>query len=110
MKIKERVKNALNELTRPAAELNDQVLLDWLGIRADHKAINEVTYFTCLKMLSETMGKLPLKYYKSEGDGRIRAAPSPSALLLISRPNPVMTPATFWTAVEANCQHYGRCV
>ncbi|MCU6734938.1 phage portal protein [Diplocloster agilis] len=108
MKIKERVKNALNELTRPAAELNDQVLLDWLGIRADHKAINEVTYFTCLKMLSETMGKLPLKYYKSEGDGRIRAAPSPSALLLISRPNPVMTPATFWTAVEANCQHYGN--
>ncbi|MBU9746194.1 phage portal protein [Lachnospiraceae bacterium ASD3451] len=108
MKIMERVKNALNELTRPVAELNDQALLDWLGIRVDHKAINEVTYFTCLKMLSETMGKLPLKYYKSEGDGRIRAAPSPSALLLISRPNPVMTPATFWASVEANCQHYGN--
>lgn len=89
--------------------LNDDELLRWLGIGpGQHKAINEVTYYTCIKMLSETMGKLPLKLYKSEGQGRIRADPEPGELLLMSRPNPFMTPATFWATVEANCQHYGN--
>lgn len=103
-----RIKNAVSELTRKDAGLNDRWLLDMLGISPGHKAINEVTYFTCLKMLSETMGKLPLKYYRMEGDGRIRAAPDEGARLLMQRPNPAMAPATFWSTVEANCQHWGN--
>lgn len=95
-------------LTRPAVDLNDKELMEWLGIRPGQKAINEVTYFTCLKMLSETMGKLPLKYYKTEGEGRIRAAPPSGLDLLLNRPNPIMTPSTFWATVEANCQHFGN--
>lgn len=67
-----------------------------------------MTYYTCLKMLSETMGKLPLKYYKSEGNGRIRADPDAGARILMTRPNPIMTPATFWSTVEMNCQHWGN--
>lgn len=82
--------------------------MEWLGIRPGQKAISEVTYFTCLKMLSETMGKLPLKYYKSDGDGRIRADPNPGVDLIMNRPNPLMSPSTFWAAVEMNCQHYGN--
>ncbi|MSS91363.1 phage portal protein [Eisenbergiella tayi] len=83
--------------------------MKWLGIDpAKQKAINEVTYYTCLKMLSETMGKLPLKFYRTEGEGRVRADPEDGISLLINRPNPVMTPATFWTTIEANCQHYGN--
>lgn len=108
MKMKNRFQRAWNELIRPAVNLNEAALLDWLGIQPGNKAINEVTYFTCLKMLSETMGKLPLKYYKSEGDGRIRADPDSGALLLMNRPNPVMSPSTFWATVEANCQHWGN--
>lgn len=108
MKMKNRFQRAWNELIRPAVDLNDAALLDWLGIRPGNKAINEVTYFTCLKMLSETMGKLPLKYYKSEGDGRIRADPDSGTLLLMNRPNPIMSPSTFWATVEANCQHWGN--
>lgn len=108
MKVTKRIKNAVNELTRREIDLNEQELLWQLGINPNHKAINEVTYFTCLKMLAETMGKLPLKYYKTEGEGRIRAAPDYGAQLLISRPNPIMTPATFWATVEANCQHWGN--
>ncbi len=88
--------------------LESDDLLQWLGIDKGHKALSEVTYYTCLKMLSETMGKLPLKYYKREGEGRIRADPDDGARLLMERPNPAMTPATFWTTVEANCQHYGN--
>lgn len=89
-------------------DLNDNEILQWLGIRPGQKAINEVTYFTCLKMLSETMGKLPLKYYKSDGEGRIRAEPDPGINLLMNRPNPLMAPSTFWSTVEMNCQHYGN--
>lgn len=98
----------MNELTRRDIDMNEQELLGWLGISSGHKAINEVTYFTCLKMLAETMGKLPLKYYKTEGEGRIRAEPDHGAQILMSRPNPLMTPATFWSTVEANCQHWGN--
>lgn len=108
MKIIKRVRNALNELTRQEIDLNDQAFLESLGIQPGQKAINEVTYFTCIKMLSETMGKLPLKYYKREGEGRIRADPNKSAAILMNRPNPIMTPASFWGTVEANCQHYGN--
>lgn len=93
---------------RPTVSLNDKELLDWLGINPDQKAINEVTYFTCLKMLSETMGKLPLKYYQRTGKGKIRAEPNAAARLLAYRPNRIMTPSTFWTTVEYNCQHYGN--
>ena len=66
MKITTRIKNAVSALTRPVADLNEQELLEWLGISGVKKNIlSEVTYYTCLKMLSETMGKLPLKYYQS---------------------------------------------
>ncbi len=89
--------------------LDDERLLEWLGVGSRRGgALGEATYYTCIKMLSETMGKLPLKYYRTEGDGRIRADPDEGAMLLINRPNPVMTPATFWATVEMNCQHWGN--
>lgn len=109
MKITTRIKNAVNALTRPVADLNEQELLEWLGISGVKKNIlSEVTYYTCLKMLSETMGKLPLKYYQSTEQGRIRADPTPMTNLLTVRPNEIMTPTTLWSTTEMNCQHYGN--
>lgn len=61
-----------------------------------------------MKMLTETMGKLPLKFYQRTGKGKIRAEPNKAAQLLMTRPNKIMTPATFWGTVEFNCQHYGN--
>ena len=76
MNIVKRIKNAMTELIRPTADLNDEQLLEWLGIHTNNKkAISEVTYYTCLKMLSETIGKMPLKYYQQTERGRIRADP-----------------------------------
>lgn len=54
------------------------------------------------------MGKLPLKFYQRTGKGKIRAGPNKAAQLLMTRPNKIMTPATFWGTVEFNCQHYGN--
>lgn len=108
MQIINKVKAAFRALTRPSVDLNDAELLDWLGIKSKSKALNEVTYFTCMKMLTETMGKLPLKFYQRTGKGKIRAEPNKAAQLLMTRPNKIMTPATFWGTVEFNCQHYGN--
>lgn len=93
-----------------AVPLSDQRLLEWLGINDDRprSEVNEITYFTCLKMLSETIGKLPLKYYQETEGGRIRADPDEMARILTVSPNPYMTPTTLWTTTEMNCQHHGN--
>lgn len=90
--------------------LTDPELAQWLGIdpATNKKALNEATYFTCLKILSETMGKLPLKYYRQGTQGRIRAEPTRASLIMTTRPNEYMSAATFWTVMEYNCEHYGN--
>ncbi len=92
------------------AELRDAKLLEWLGIDVEKpKALQETTYFTCLKVLSETMGKLPLKLYmEDESGGRVRAKSNDETDVILNRPNPYMTPSTLWSTMEANCQHYGN--
>lgn len=109
MKIWNRIKSAYQAFRRPEADLNEDALLKWLGVEPkSKKLISEVTYYTCMKLLSETIGKLPLKYYQDTARGRIRAEPDAVTRLLTYRPNPVMTPTTLWSTVELNCQHYGN--
>ncbi len=91
------------------SDLNDKELLEWLNITpSDNRSVSEVTYYTCIKMLSETLGKLPLKYYQQTDQGRIRAPTTNAAWLLTQKPNPFMTSTAMWTMVEQNCQHYGN--
>lgn len=54
--------NKLKNLFTPeSVDTASEKLLQWLGIDTDKpKALSETTYFTCLKVLSETMGKMPL--------------------------------------------------
>lgn len=94
---------------RTTADLNSQELLEWLGISSTPKRIlSEVTYFTCMKMLSETLGKMPLKFYQDTKDGIIKAEPNNVYNLLRNRPNKIMTPSTFWSTIENNRNHYGN--
>lgn len=99
-----------NSLVGEPTSIDDERLMEWLGIdpKTPRNAIGEVTYFTCLKMLSETMGKMPLKFYKQTDKGKIRADPTRASWLLMNRPNQIMTPATFWGTIEYNCEHYGN--
>ena len=85
------IQNIKNALV-PHSDETEQ-LLQWLGIDPGQtKAINETTYFTCLKVLAETMGKLPLKLYQEQpGGGRSRADPGQGEAMLMDRPNPYMT-------------------
>ncbi len=107
MGIFKRLKNLYSD--GDSADLNEAKLLNFLGIDPKNReAIQEVTYYTCLKVLAETMGKLPLKFYQTEDGGQTRAENDAMADLLTNRPNKFMTPATFWSTMEANCEHYGN--
>ncbi len=88
--------------------LNSPSFLERIGLKRKGRAISEVTYFTCLKMLSETLAKMPIKYYQKTDNGIIEAEPTETSKLLTSRPNPFMTPTTFWNTVEINRNHYGN--
>ena len=81
-----------NEIAADVSQNNGfDKLVEWWGIdQAKPKAINETTYFTCLKVLSETMGKMPLKFYQEdESGGRVRAPTNNAADMLMYRPNPI---------------------
>lgn len=107
MKILKKIKNFIT--TQKTVDIKSEELLEWLGITTRNKNIlSEVTYFTCLKMLSETLGKMPIKMYQETDKGIIRASPNKAYNLLRNRPNPYMTPSIFWATVENNRNHYGN--
>ncbi|MFG6393838.1 MAG: phage portal protein [Lachnospiraceae bacterium] len=109
MKWFDKIKNLITAKERPYANLNDERLLDWLGIKGTPKnMLSEVTYFTCLKMLSETLGKMPLKFYQQTSKGIEEAEANGVCYLLKTRPNPQTTPSVFWSTVENNRNHYGN--
>lgn len=88
--------------------LNSPSFLERIGLKRKGKPTSEVTYFTCLKMLSETLAKMPIKYYQKTDKGIIEAEATDTSKLLSKRPNPFMTPTTFWNTVEINRNHYGN--
>ena len=114
MPITERIKNAWSALTnksetRQTVELNN--LYKFLGIDPDNTdgPLSEATYYACMKVLTEAMGKLPLKLLKhSDNNGVLTAREHPLYYVLHDRPNPYMTATTFWGTVEYNRNHYGN--
>ena len=94
----------------PSQLVEWQKLAAWLGI-SDTKedALSEATYFACMKVLSEALGKLPLKLLQhTEKDGIAAARDHPLWYILHDRPNPYMTSTVFWSTVEFNRNHYGN--
>lgn len=110
-RVKERVKNWWNGTQREyggAVALNSESFLERLGLRKKRKTLSEVTYFTCLKMLTETLAKMPVKFYQKTEKGIVEAEGTETSKLLTKRPNPFMTPTTFWNTVEMNRNHWGN--
>lgn len=107
MKMVDRVKAAASALRgkgfylSKTADLN--ALLDFLGVdrglAADVKS--EAVYFACLKVLSEAIGKLPLKIQQTRpGEGIRVAYEHPYYRMLNERPNRHMTASVFWSTME----------
>lgn len=103
--------NAMTTHNTQAASLDDVDLLEWLGIANDgkmRKAAQEITYFTCLKVLSETIAKMPIKCFQETNNGKIETDFGNITYLLQVRPNPQMTPTIFWNTIELNRNEYGN--
>lgn len=106
MKLRDRAKAAWGVLrgksaTSEWAELNE--LFKFLGIDPDKsgEATNEATYYACLKVLMEAIGKLPLKIQQFTPDKGIRVAREhPYYRMLNERPNRYMTASSFWGTCE----------
>ncbi len=111
MTFKDRAKAAFRVLTNKTSKNNEmQQLIDFLGLKdTKEKALSESTYFACMKILSESVGKLPLKLLKhEENNGVTTARGHPMYRVLHDRPNPYMTSSLFWSTVEQNRNHYGN--
>lgn len=94
---------------RETIELNN--FYKFLGIDpdGDEKVLSEATYFACLKILSEAIGKMPLKLLRyNEKNGVVTMRKHYLYNLLHDRPNPYMTATSFWSTVEYNRNHYGN--
>ena len=82
---------------------------NWLKVFENEKDLyKEVTYFTCLKLLSETLAKMPLKFYQKTDKGIFIADDTDLSFKLKYKPNNLMTPTIFWATIENNRNHYGN--
>lgn len=104
MKLIDRTRAAINAFrgkSANTASLNQ--LYEFLGIdpSASAGAESEATYFACLKVLSESLGKLPLRIQRFTEDGGISVERKhPLYRMLNERPNRYTPSGAFWSAVE----------
>lgn len=110
MKILDRIKAFFKGFTRQSRSVELNNLLSFLGVDdVNEDALSEATYFACLKVLSEAIGKLPLKIMQhNDNNGVITNRKHPLYSVLHDRPNPYMTATSFWSTVEYNRNHYGN--
>lgn len=105
MKVLQKIKRYFtnqNE-TLSLSEINE---LFFSGSSAQYGAdITEITYFTCLKTLSEALGKMPVYLM---GENKERVTKHETARFLSISPNTVYTPIQFFTYMEFCRNHFGN--
>lgn len=90
--------------TTPVYTGGTTLLRTLMGEDGNGSSLSEVTYLTCLKTLSEAMGKLPVGV--EDGDHN-KIAGDVSRLLSVG-PNPRQTAAEFFGTLEFCRNHYGN--
>ena len=86
-------------------------LLGWLGINPNQsqQALSQATYFACIKVLVESIGKLPLKLQQFTAETGIRIAREHQYYRMLNeRPNRYMSASVFWGTMELCRLHYGN--
>ena len=114
MKLIDRTKAAVAAFRGKSASTSESMtlnqLLDFLGVHnVTGAALSEATYFACLKVLSESIGKLPLKLQQHTAGQGIRTARDHQYYRMLNeRPNRYMTASVFWSTMELCRNHYGN--
>lgn len=70
--------------------------------------MSEVTYYTCIKILSESLGKLNLELKQKTKNNGVKTINNNLSTVLKVRPNPYMSPSSFWSTVETHRLHWGN--
>ena len=90
----------------------DSEFLSSLGIDTTSisgSKLSEITFFTCLKHLSESISKLPINHYSLDDiKGKEKIKSSEILSILNIQPNPFMNATTFWSCVELNRNFHGN--
>ena len=110
------MKNPIKNIFKVKNKTNMQewvALADFLGLdkSMSKDERSEATYFACLKILSESLGKLPLKLMKkTDRNGVVEARNHPLYSKIRYRPNRFMTSTTFWGTMEYFRNHDGNAI
>lgn len=80
---------------------------DFFNTAKDGKAINDTVYYSCMRIMSETIAKMPLKMFKEDGFGSVKAE-NYVFNMLSRRPNKFTTPSALWSAVMRDVKHTGN--
>ena len=96
--------------THEAEQLTLNQLIEALGLQnTDSDMLSEATYYACIKVLSESLGKLPLKVQQATQKQGIRIAREHKWYRCLNeRSNKFMQASTFWALMEKWRQHYGN--
>lgn len=103
-----KMRNQAEELS-----INDKELLKWLGINVEDidiqgkNSLKQATVFGCIRVLSDTVSKLPIKIYQNK-NGIKKVVDHYLGQLLKLRPNPYMSASDFWKCVEVQRNIYGN--
>ncbi|MGN0518329.1 MAG: phage portal protein [Acutalibacteraceae bacterium] len=107
--------NNYDILNKSLEEINDASFTDLSKIftriftSAESSVLCESTYFTCMKVLGESMGKLPMKVQQKTAEYGVKNLYNHRYYQMLNlRPNQNMTATTFFTMLE-NCRnHFGN--
>lgn len=101
-----------NPLENPSVSLgNLSAVWSWInnnepsaaGELIDHEtALKVISVYSCVRIISSTIGSLPLKLYARLPKGREEAIDNALYDILTVSPNPEMNGVVFWTSVSGN--------
>ena len=106
-----KIKGALNKVWNSAGDGDKITMSRIMELFSNSRSaelgsdLGEIVFFTCLKVLSESIGKIPC--YLVDSDKR-RISNHDAAWFLNVQPNDFMTPTQFFTYLEFNRNYYGN--
>lgn len=75
---------------------------------SDKSALHYLTVLSCIRVISESVGMLPLNIYRKNGESRSLATDSPLYNLLAVQPNGFQTASEFWEMAVAHLAWKGN--
>lgn len=95
-----------------STSLADTSFLEMLGIKSSSninpKNIGEITFYTCLKTLSDKMASIPIGVYSSHDGVSSKYENHYLNYILQVKPNPYQNAPIFWSSVEKDRNYQGN--